>query len=146
MHRPISVNEAAEIAGITPEGILKRITTGRLVSAKMSNKGILVCYESLMGEKFSEAQWEKEVAKWISVPEACDVACVTDGMVIRMLVDGRLSGFRLNPKAWAVSRASAEQNYREALEQRGSKKGQPRQFGASRRPKKKPTGRPRKKR
>ena len=139
MHRPISVNEAADIAGITPEGILKRITTGRLVAAKMSNKGILVCYESLMGEKFSESQWEKEVKKWISVPEACDVTCVTDGMVIRMLVDGRLSGFRLNPKAWAVSLASAEQNYREALEQRGSKRGQPRQFGASRRPKKKPS-------
>lgn len=146
MHRPISVNEAAEIAGITPEAILKRIAVGKLVSHRLSDKGVMVCRESLLGEKVSKSQWEKECSQWISVPEACDITCVTDGMVIRMLKDGRLNGFMLNSKAWAVSRTSAEQNYREALAQRDGKRGHPRYFDEPRRPKKRPTGRPRKKR
>lgn len=143
--RPISVNEAAELLGITPNAILKKIHTGKILAKKLSNKGFMVSRESTLGKEVSEAQFEKECSRYISVPEACDIVCVTDGMIGRMLKDGRLNGFRLNDKAWAVERKSAEENYKEAISRRSNLRGHPRKFGEARRPKKKPTGRARSK-
>ena len=54
-------------------------------------------------------------------------------MVIRMLNDGRLNGFRLNDNAWAVERRSAEKNIREYMRAE-SQGGRPRDLVKSHRP------------
>jgi excisionase family DNA binding protein len=136
MKRPISVQAAAELLGISQVAVLKRIAKGTLVAKQLSGKGYLVCRESLDGQVVAPEDFASECRKWVSVPQACDIVCVTDGMIGRMLVDGRLDGFRLNNKAWAVSRASCEKNIEEYLA--GPKPiGRPRVISASHAPKKK---------
>jgi hypothetical protein len=142
VRRPISIGEAAKMLGITPVAVKKRIDTGKILARTLSDKGILVCPESVLGQPCSEKAFERLCARYISVPEACDIVCVTDGMVGRMLADGRLNGFRLNGKCWAVERASAEQNMREYLAS-PPYRGRRRLLGESRRPVKRPAGRKR---
>lgn len=138
MKRPISISEAAEILGISPVAVQKRIHRGTILAAPLSDKGIMVCHESVLGKSADPKEFAKLCAKYISVPEACDIVCVTDGMIGRMLADGRLKGFRLNPKAWAVEKTSCERNIQEYLASPPSY-GRPRAVGQSRRPAKKPT-------
>lgn len=137
MKRPISISEAAEILGISAVAVQKRIHRGTILAAPLSDKGIMVCHESVLGKKADPSEFAKLCSRYISVPEACDVVCVTDGMIGRMLADGRLRGFRLNPKAWAVERASCEANIKEYLASPPSY-GRPRVVGQPRRPAKKP--------
>jgi excisionase family DNA binding protein len=47
---------------------------------------------------------------FISVQEAAKVMGVTDAWVIKMIKKKDLIGYRLNGKAWAISRASVENN------------------------------------
>ena len=139
MRRPISVQEAAEILGISRVAVMKRIRRGTLCALPLSGKGFMVCHEHVLGEKFSPAAFERVCNRYVSVPEACDIVCVTDGMVIRMLNDGRLSGFRLNDNAWAVEKRSAEKNIKEYLAAPAAYGGRRRDLSRSRRPAKKPS-------
>jgi hypothetical protein len=52
---------------------------------------------------------------WISVPVAAEMLGCTDVWVIKMLRSGTLEGFRLNGRAWAVSRNSVVANLKEYL-------------------------------
>lgn len=122
-HRPISVNEAAEVAGISVSATLKRIRTGQAVAVSLSGKGWLLCREQFEGKKFSESAFRKLCSKYVSVPEACGIVCKTDASVVRDLKSGKLEGFRLNQKAWAVLRSSAEKDIREYLS--GVRRGLP---------------------
>lgn len=143
MKTPISVQEAADRLGISRVAVMKRIVRGTLLALPLSSKGHMVCQESVDGDPFSPAEFGRLCGRYISVPEACDIVCVTDGMVIRMLHDGRLNGFRLNDNAWAVDRRSAEANIREYLRSPYSQGGRPRDLNRSHRPAKKAKGRPR---
>lgn len=114
-HRPISVNEASDVAGVSVSAILKRIRLGQVVAVSLSGKGWLLCREQFEGKKFSESDFRKLCSRYVSVPEACGIVCKTDASVVRDLKSGKLDGFRLNQKAWAVLRSSAEKDIREYL-------------------------------
>ena len=53
---------------------------------------------------------------WVSVPVAAQMLGCTDVWVIRLIQNGTLEGFRLNGRAWAVSRKSVSKNLREYLD------------------------------
>jgi len=114
-YRPISVNEAADVAGLSVSSILKRIRTGQAVCVSLSNKGWMLCREQMAGQPYSDAAFLRLCRRYVSVPEACRIVKKTDASVIRDLKSGKLSGFRLNEKAWAVDRASAERDIAEYL-------------------------------
>lgn len=135
MRRPISVQETAELVGISEVAVLKRIAKGTLVAKRFSGKAYMVSRDSAEGREVDRDEFEKACSAYVSVPEACNIVCVTDGMVGRMLADGRLDGFRLNRKAWAVSRKSCEKNLAEKIANPGT--GRPRDFLSDRSPKKK---------
>lgn len=135
MKRPISVQEAASLLGISEVAVLKRIAKGTLVAEQLSGKGLLVCRESVDGIAVDPEDFKSLCSQWVSVPQACEIVCVTDGMIGRMLMDGRLEGFRLNAKAWAVSKASCEKNIAEYIAS-PSRHGRPRNLTGSRSPKK----------
>jgi len=144
MKQPISVAEAAKMLNMSQVGVLKRISKGQILAVPLSGKGLLVCRESVEGQDCNLEEFRKACKRWISVPEACDIVCVTDAMIGRMLLDGRLKGFRLNDKAWAVDRKSCEQNIREYLANPPTG-GRPRRVGERRAPAKRPSGRSRRK-
>lgn len=50
----------------------------------------------------------------VSVTEAADMLDVTVSYVRRLLRDGELEGFKLNERAWAVSRESVEKKAKES--------------------------------
>jgi predicted site-specific integrase-resolvase len=129
------VREAAELAGVSQITILKRIDRGQLLAVALCKKGWLVCAEAAMGLPYDEDEFVLLCDRYASVPEACEIVCVTDGMIGRMLTDGRLRGFRLNEKAWAVDRASCEENIREYMKS-PPQRGQPRRLNESRAPRK----------
>ena len=137
-HRPISVKEAAAIAKVTVNAILKRIKVGKMLAVQLSGKGWMVCREHAAGKAASGADFRRLCGKFISVPQACDIVFKTDASVIRDLKNGRLTGFQLNGRAWAVLRESAEQEIRDYLN--GSHDGLPgrrRRIGDKRSPDKK---------
>lgn len=140
MKRPISVQEAADLLGVSEVAVLKRIAKGTLVAQQLSGKGFLVCRESVAGIAVDPEEFRSLCSQWVSVPQACEIVCVTDGMVGRMLMDGRLEGFRLNAKAWAVSKSSCEKNIAEYMAS-PPKHGRPRVLSGSHAPKKKPSRR-----
>lgn len=118
MRRPVSVSYAAEFLGISEPAVLKRIRKGQLLAVPLSDRGWMVCHEALLkqfDEPVDEDAFREMCADYIPVAEACNIVCVTDGMVGRMLASGLLDGFRLNQKTWAVSRKSCEDNIREYL-------------------------------
>ena len=133
MRRPISIAEASDHLGIGRVAVLKRINRGTLLAVPLSNKGWMVCHEAVLGEPVDEKAFRRMCSGYISVPEACDIVCVTDGMVGRMLAAGVLDGFRLNEKSWAVSRRSCEDNIREYLAY-AKGVGRKRRVGEPRRP------------
>jgi hypothetical protein len=132
--RPISVAEAAALKKQSAEAILKAIRTGRLIHHELSNKGFMLCREQVLGRVFDERAWRAECRRYISVPDACDVCRKTDAAVIRDLAAGRISGFKLNPKAWAVLASSAEQEFRDYLTRAASTVGRKRDLSSSRSP------------
>lgn len=134
MHRPISVGEAAGIRGVTQVAIQKAVNTGRLISVKLSGMGLMLCREQVEGKRFSEAAFRKLCANYVSVPDACEICHVTDGAIVRWLNKGTLDGFRLNGKAWAVLRSSAEKEFREYLERPSHVAGRKRDLDGSRSP------------
>jgi len=137
MKRPISVKEAASLLGISEVAVLKRVAKGTLAANQLSGKGWMVSAESVAGRRVNRERFDAMCSLYVSVPQACEIVCVTDGMIGRMLLRGDLEGFRLNSKAWAVTRESCERNIREYLtsSQRG---GRPRVLQGSHSPKKKP--------
>lgn len=137
MRRPISIGQAAEILGVSTTAIQKRIAAGKISARPLSRKATLVCHESVLGEEYSEREFDRECRRYISVPDACEIVCVTDGMVIRMLEAGILKGFKVNGNGWAVEKRSAEQNIQEYLSSPFSGVGRRRDTTRSRRPAKK---------
>jgi excisionase family DNA binding protein len=134
MKRPISVGEAAEILGISTTAVQKRIAAGTLPARALSRKAMLVCHEAVLGEPYSESEFDRECKKYVSVPEACEIVCVTDGMVLRMLETGILKGFRVNGNGWAVEKRSAEKNIEDYLSSPASYVGRKRDLSRSRKP------------
>ena len=132
-HRPVSISEAADLMGLTKSGIIKAIATKRLVAVALSGRGLMLSHEQCSGKKFDEAEFRKLCKKFVSVPEACDIVYKTDAMVMRDLRAGRIAGFRLNGKAWAVDKRSAEQEFADYLSQ-PQRRGQPRRVGDTRSP------------
>jgi hypothetical protein len=137
MKRPISVKEAAKFLGISEVAVLKRIAKGTLAANQISGKGWMVSAEGAAGKAVNREAFDRECSRYVSVPQACQIVCVTDGMIGRMLLRGDLDGFRLNSKAWAVSRASCEKNIREYLADPG-RGGRPRVLHGNHSPKQKP--------
>jgi hypothetical protein len=131
--RPISIEEAAKAMGLTKSGVVKAISSKRLVAVPLSGRGLMLCLEQCKGQSFDAAAFRKLCKKWICVPEACDIVCKTDASVMRDLRSGKIKGFRLNGRAWAVEKASAEEEFRDYLANPG-RRGQPRQIGTSRSP------------
>jgi hypothetical protein len=133
MNRPISVKEAAKSLGISEVAVLKRIARGTLAAKQLSGKGWMVSPDQDVDRK----SFDRLCDLYVSVPQACQIVCVTDGMIGRMLLRGDLEGFRLNSKAWAVSRASCEKNIEEYLAS-APRGGRPRVMHGNHAPKKKP--------
>lgn len=116
MRRPISIAQAAEILGISKQAVRQRIAKGQLLAYPFADKGWMVCHEAILGrfdETVDEKAFREACKQYITVAEACEIVCVTDAMIGRMLADGTLDGFRLNKNAWAVSRESCESNLRD---------------------------------
>lgn len=134
MHRPISVVEAAKVRGVTQAAILKAIRTGRLEAVLLSGMGHMLCKEQVEGKNFSVAAFKKMCANYVSIPDACEICHVTDAAISRWLRAGVLSGFRLNGKAWAVLRSSAEQEFRDYLSRPSYTAGRKRDLGAAKSP------------
>lgn len=132
-HRPISIEEAAKATGLTKSGVVKAISTKRLVAIPLSGRGMMLSWEQCHGKKFSESEFRKLCQRYIAVPEACDIVHKTDAMVMRDLRSGRIKGFKLNGRAWAVERRSAEEEWQDYLAN-PKRRGQPRQIGISRSP------------
>ena len=132
-HRPISILEAAELTGLTKSGVVKAITSKRLLAIPLSSRGLMLCHDQVVGKKLDEAAFRKLCKRYVSVPDACEIVCKTDAMVMRDLRSGKIAGFRLNGKAWAVDKRSAEQEFAEYLAA-PQRRGQPRQVGTSRSP------------
>lgn len=124
--RPISVQEAAAIRGVTEPGIIMAIRRGTLAAVKLSDKGWLLSEAQVRGKKFDLDAFLDECANWICVPEACEIVCKTDAMVIRDLKSGVIRGFRLNQKAWAVDRRSAEREIADYMATMHERTGRPR--------------------
>lgn len=124
--RPISVPEAAQIRGVTEPAIILAIKRGSIDAVRLSDKGWLLSESQIRGKRFSREAFLKECDNWISVPEACQIVCKTDAMVIRDLKSGVLRGFLLNRKAWAVDRRSAEREIAEYMETMHERTGRPR--------------------
>lgn len=131
--RPISIEEASRVTGLTKSGVVKAVASKRLVAVPLNGRGLMLSYEQCNGEKFSESEFRRLCGRYVSVPEACDIVCKTDAMVLRDLRSGKIKGFRLNGKAWAVDKRSAEQEIKAYLSGPQGR-GQPRQFGVSRSP------------
>lgn len=134
MHRPISVVEAAKIRGVTEAAILKAIRTGRLEAVLLSGMGHMLCKEQVEGKKFSVAAFKKMCANYVSIPDACEICHVTDALIARWLRRGILDGFRLNGKAWAVLKSSAEQEFRDYLSRPSHTAGRKRDLGSAKSP------------
>ena len=130
----ISVQRAAEIRGVSREAISKAVKSGRLESVKLSGKCVILSLRQVSGGKFDAAAWRRIARSYCSVPEACDSQRKTDAAVIRDLERGVVDGVRLNGKAWAVLRRSAEQEFRDYLERPSSTVGRKRNLSGSRSP------------
>jgi hypothetical protein len=131
--RPISIEEAAKAMGMTKSGVVKAISSKRLVAVPLSGRGMMLSWEQCHGKKFSEPEFRKLCQRYIAVPDACDIVRKTDAMVMRDLRSGRIKGFKLNGRAWAVERRSAEEEWKDYLAN-PNRVGQPRQTGISRSP------------
>jgi len=134
MDRPISVSEAAGMLCVTHNGVIKAIDSGNLVGVPLNGKGWMVSYNQVSGRKFDEAGFRKLCSLYVSVPDACEIMRLTDCAVIRALKRGTLEGFRLNNRAWAVKKASAEREFSEYLATMGARTGRPRVLDESRSP------------
>lgn len=132
-HRPISILEASELTGLTKSGVIKAIASKRLVAIALSGRGLMLSHEQCEGKPFDEAAFRKLCKRFVSVPEACDIVFKTDAAVMRDLRAGRIAGFRLNGKAWAVDKRSAEQEFADYLSH-PQRRGQPRRIGDTRSP------------
>lgn len=130
----ISVSEAARLRGMSREGIMKAIQTGRLTSHLLSGKGHMLSERQVTGKSFDEAEFRKLCKLYISVPEACNIVWKTDAAVMRDLRKGVIKGFKLNTKCWAVLRSSAEEEFREYLESNKGRAGRKRSIGETRSP------------
>jgi hypothetical protein len=132
--RIVSVQEAARLRGITREGVMKAIQTGRLASHLLSGKGYLLSERQVLGKKFDEAEFRRLCRLYVSVPEACNICWKTDAAIMRDLRRGTIVGFKVNAKCWAVLRSSAEEEFRDYLESHKGRAGRKRDIGTSRSP------------
>ena len=53
--------------------------------------------------------------EWMSVPEAAEALGCTDVWILKLITRKDLEAFRLNGRAWAVSRKSVEKNLDEYI-------------------------------
>lgn len=53
--------------------------------------------------------------EWISVPKAAELLGCTDVWVLKLIHRGKLEGFQLNGRAWAVKRTSVEKNIKDYI-------------------------------
>lgn len=133
--RIVSIGEAAKLRKQSEEAIVKAIVSGRLFCHKLSGKGYMLSERQVKGLSFDEAEFLKLCRRYVSVPEACNIVWKTDAAVSRDLARGRIEGFRLNSKCWAVLRSSAEQEFRDYLEGvKEGRVGRRRSIGESRSP------------
>lgn len=122
------------IRGVSEVAILKAVKTGRLLAVALSERGLMLSKEQVSGGVFSEREWRKLCDQYVSVPDACEIVHKTDAAVHRDLRDGVIDGFRLNGKAWAVRRSSAEQEFRDYLARAASTPGRKRDLGEAKSP------------
>jgi hypothetical protein len=134
MDRPISVSEAASMLCITNNGIIKSIEAGRLKANQLNGKGWMLSHAQVSGRKFDPAAFDRLCSLYVCVPEACEIMRKTDAAIIRDLRRGRIEGFRLNNRAWAVKKASAEKEFLDYLATMGTRTGRPRLLDESRSP------------
>jgi hypothetical protein len=57
----------------------------------------------------------QEKTDWISVPQAAAILGCSTVWVIQLVKSGKIAGFLLNERAWAVSRKDVQKNLREYL-------------------------------
>lgn len=133
MERPISIDEAATLSGLSKSGVVKAIRSGRLLAIPINGKGLMLCREQVCGNRFSEREFRRLCSRYVSVPDACEIVCKTDAMVMRDLRSGKILGFKLNGRAWAVDKRSAEAEFADYLAN-PRRRGQPRKVGESRSP------------
>lgn len=134
MDRPISVAEAAEALGITHNGVIKSIDAGRLVGVQLNGKGWMLSHDQVSGQPFDEGAFRRLCSLYVCVPDACEIMAMTDAAVVRAIKRGRVEGFRLNNRAWAVKKASAEKEFAEYMASIGTRTGRPRLLGEARSP------------
>lgn len=109
----VSVPRAAELAGVTPATILNRITRGEIVATRFSGKAIVVSARSVCGHVVDRDQFLRVVDSLATVEQACRLLGVSEAYVPKLVSRGRLHGFKLNGKVWAIHRDSVEQSARQ---------------------------------
>ena len=134
MDRIIGIAEAAKIRGQSREGILKAVRSGRLYAVSLSGKGLMLSERQVSGKPFCQKAFGRMCSKYCSVPDACNIVFKVDSAVIRDLRSGRIEGFQINSKCWAVLRSSAEAEFRDYLENQANRVGRKRDVGATRSP------------
>jgi len=68
---------------------------------------------------------------WVSTVEAAEILGVSDVWVIKLISEGTLEAFRLNGRAWCVSRESVEKQSGVYNSQKTRGRGRPRRGLAS---------------
>jgi len=134
MDRIIGIAEAAQIRRMSREGILKAIRSGRLHAVTLSGKGLMLSERQVRGQSFSVKAFGRMCSKYCSVPDACNIVFKVDSAVIRDLRSGKIEGFQINSKCWAVLKSSAEAEFRDYLENQKNRVGRKRDVGATRSP------------
>ncbi len=132
--RIVSIGEAAALRGLTEEAIIKAIASGRLFVHQLSGKGYMLSERQVLGRSFDKQEFQRMCRQYVSVPEACNIVWKTDAAVMRDIRKGRIKGFRLNSRCWAVLKASAEDEFRDYLENGRRRVGRPRAVGETRSP------------
>lgn len=130
----VSIEQAAALRRVSREAISKAIRSGRLYAYSLSGKGMMLSGRQVTGKKFSEPEFKKLCQQYVCVPDACEIMRLTDAAVIRKAKAGVVKGFKLNPKCWAILKSSAEQEYRDYLEENEGRVGRKRNLSGSRSP------------
>ncbi len=134
MDRIIGIAEAAKIRGQSREGIQKAVVTGRLCGVLLSGKGWMLSERQVRGQSFDRKSFERLCSRYCSVPDACNIVWKTDAAVMRDLRSGRIEGFKVNSKCWAVLKSSAEAEFKDYLENQHGRVGRKRDIGFTRSP------------
>jgi hypothetical protein len=132
----VGVRDAAAIAGVTTSGLKNRIARGMVVGVRFNERAFVVSALSAGGCQIDRVAFDQSISKLATVEEACRQLGVCEARVPRLVRQGRLDGFLVNPRTWAITRESIDRNASEY--DPSSAKGTPRRPGlpGRRRPKK----------